>query len=326
MPLPDRGQDSIPSTGSAVGAPEIAEDGQVRATMNPPLAEQNSSQSQLRERPRPIKIIRPPSFSLGTIIVGLRTLIQYKDLLYTLSLFRLSVRYKQSALGWTWAALQPLALMGIYTLIFTRVASVKTAGVPYPVFVFSGLLPWIFFSTTISNAVQGLVLYPNLLTKMYFPREIIPLSYMLASLTDFCIASLIMAGLMIHYKVPLTWHALYAIPIVIVLAGFAAAIALFFSAVQVRFRDVGLAMPFLLQVWMFTVPVVYSLQSVPEKFRTLYLLDPISGLIEGFRVCVIHGGIPDFRMLALGTLIVFLSAPLAYAYFKSSESTMADII
>jgi lipopolysaccharide transport system permease protein len=326
VPLPDRGQDAIPSTGTAVGAPEIADRGQLPAPTIATPPEQHSSPGQGRERPKPLKIIRPPSFSFGTISVGLRTLIQYKDLLYTLSLFRLSVRYKQSALGWTWAALQPIALMGIYTLIFTRVASVKTAGVPYPVFVFSGLLPWIFFSATISNAVQGLVLYPNLLTKMYFPREIIPLSYMLASLTDFCIASLIMAGLMIHYKVPLTWNALYAIPIVLVLAGFAAAIALFFSAVQVRFRDVGLAMPFLLQVWMFTVPVVYSLQSVPEKFRTLYLLDPISGLIESFRVCVIHGGTPDFRILALGTLIVFLSAPLAYAYFKSSESTMADII
>lgn len=326
MPLLNSGKDPIPASGPTISTPEIADDAQIPATTAAPLREQKSSESRVPERPRPVKIIRPPSFSLSTIIVGLRTLIQYKDLLYTLSLFRLSVRYKQSALGWTWAALQPLALMGIYTLIFTRVASVKTAGVPYPVFVFSGLLPWIFFSTTISNAVQGLVLYPNLLTKMYFPREIIPLSYMLASLTDFCIASVIMAGLMIHYKVPLTWNALYAIPIVVVLAGFAAAIALFFSAVQVRFRDVGLAMPFLLQVWMFTVPVVYSLQSVPEKFRTLYLLDPISGLIEGFRVCVIHGGTPDFRTLALGTLIVFVSAPLAYAYFKSSESTMADVI
>src|ERR1700722_10610393 len=125
------------------------------------------------------------------------------------------------------AALQPLALMGIYTVIFTRVTTVATSGIPYPVFVFSRLLPWIFFSSTISNAVHGLILYPNLLTKMYFPREIIPLSYLVASLADFCIASLILSGLMVYYKVPLTWHLLYAIPIVVILAGFAAAIALF---------------------------------------------------------------------------------------------------
>ncbi len=275
---------------------------------------------------RPVKVIRPPAFSIGTISTGLRTLVQYSDLLYTLSLFRLSVRYKQSALGWTWAALQPLALMGIYTIIFTRVTTVTTGGVPYPVFVFSALLPWIFFSSSISSAVNGLVLHPNLLTKMYFPREIIPLSYMAASLADFCIASIILGGLMVYYKVALTWHLLYAIPIVVILAGFAAAIALFFSAVQVRFRDVGLAMPFLLQVWMFTVPVVYSLQSVPQRFRSLYLLDPVAGLIEGFRLVVIHGTATDFRTLALSGAVTVLSLPLAYAFFKSSEATMADLI
>ena len=275
---------------------------------------------------RPVKVIHPPAFSIGTISTGLRTLVQYSDLLYTLSLFRLSVRYKQSALGWTWAALQPLALMGIYTIIFTRVTTVLTGGVPYPVFVFSALLPWIFFSSTISSAVNGLVLHPNLLTKMYFPREIIPLSYMAASLADFCIASLILGGLMVYYKVPLTWHLLYAIPIVVILAGFAAAIALFFSALQVRFRDVGLAMPFLLQVWMFTVPVVYSLQSVPQRFRGLYLFDPVAGLIEGFRMVVIRGTAPDLRTLALSGAVTLMSLPLAYAFFKSSEATMADLI
>jgi lipopolysaccharide transport system permease protein len=275
---------------------------------------------------RPVKVIHPPAFSIGTISIGLRTLVQYSDLLYTLSLFRLSVRYKQSALGWTWAALQPLALMGIYTIIFTRVTTVRTGGVPYPVFVFSALLPWIFFSSAISSAVNGLVLHPNLLTKMYFPREIIPLSYMVASLADFCIASTILGGLMVYYKVALTWHLLYAIPIVVILAGFAAAIALFFSALQVRFRDVGLAMPFLLQVWMFTVPVVYSLQSVPQRFRSLYLLDPVAGLIEGFRLVVIHGAAPGFRAMALSGAVTIVSLPLAYAFFKSSESTMADLI
>ena len=287
--------------------------------------------SQLRdnvvgERVRIIKVIRPPSFSIGTIFTGLRTLAQYSDLLYTLSLFRLSVRYKQSVLGWTWAALQPLALMGIYTIIFTRVTSVATGGIPYPVFVFSALLPWIFFSSTIANAVNGLVLYPNLLTKMYFPREIIPLSYVLAALTDFCIASVILTGVMAYYRVPLTWHLLYAVPIVLVLGTGAAAVALFLSAVQVRFRDMGLAMPFLLQIWMFTVPVVYSLQSVPERFRTLYLLDPVAGLIEDFRQVVVHGAAPGLRNLAVCSALTIAGLALAYAFFKSSEATMADVI
>ena len=150
----------------------------------------------VRSSDKPIKIIHPPTFSLRTISTGLRTLFQYSDLLYTLSIFRLNVRYKQSALGWAWAAIQPLALMGIYTIVFTRVTRIATGGIPYPVFVFSGLLPWLFFSSSISNAVNGLVLYPNLLTKMYFPREIIPLSYLIASFTDFCIASTILGALM----------------------------------------------------------------------------------------------------------------------------------
>jgi lipopolysaccharide transport system permease protein len=275
---------------------------------------------------RRIKVIRPPTFSITTIFDGVRTLAQYSDLLYTLSLFRLNVRYKQSVLGWTWALLQPLALMGIYTVIFTRVTTITTGGTPYPVFVFSGLLPWIFFSTSIASAVHGLVLHPNLLTKMYFPREIIPLSYLAAGLADFCIASLILIGLIVHYHIALTWNLLYAVPIVILLGGFAAAIALFFSAIQVRFRDVGLAMPFVLQVWMFTVPVVYSLQSVPARFRQLYLLDPVAGLIENFRMVVLHGTAPSAANLMASAAITILGCGLAYAYFKSAEATMADVI
>jgi lipopolysaccharide transport system permease protein len=275
---------------------------------------------------RPIKVIRPPAFSISTIFEGVRTLVQYSDLLYTLSLFRLNVRYKQSVLGWTWAILQPLALMGIYTIIFTRVTTIATGGTPYPVFVFSGLLPWIFFSTSIASAVHGLVLHPNLLTKMYFPREIIPLSYLAAGLADFCIAALVLIGLIVRYHVALTWNLLYAVPIVILLGGFAAAIALFFSAIQVRFRDVGLAMPFVLQVWMFTVPVVYSLQSVPLRFRKLYLLDPVAGLIENFRMVVLHGTAPGAANLMASAAITILCFGLAYAYFKSAEATMADVI
>ena len=281
---------------------------------------------QARLAARPVKVIGPPAFSLGTVFSGFRTLVQYSDLLYTLSLFRLHVRYKQSFLGWTWAVVQPLALMGIYTFIFSHVTTVATGGAPYPVFVFSALLPWIFFSSSITNAIHGLVTYPNLLTKMYFPREIIPLSYLAAGLTDFLIASLILAGLMVHYGVAITWNLLYAIPILLLIGGFAAAIALFFSAVHVRFRDVGLAMPFVMQVWMFAAPVVYSVQSVPVRFRRLYLLDPVAGLIENFRRAVIYGAAPDLVGLVTSAAITIVSLVLAYAYFKSSEALMADVV
>ena len=278
------------------------------------------------ERSSYLRIIRPPAFSFGTILRGLKTLAQYSDLLYTLSLFRLNVRYKQSFLGWAWAAIQPVALMTIYTFIFAHVAKVRTDGIPYPIFVFSALLPWIFFAGSISNSVQGLVAYPSLLTKMYFPREIIPLSYLVAGWIDFLIASVILGGLMIYYRIPLTWNLLYGIPILVLLAAFAAAMALLFSAVQVRFRDVGLAMPFVLQVWMFATPVVYSLQSVPARYRSLFVLDPVAAAIDNFRGAILYGRKPDVHMLGIAAAITVAFLIAAYAYFKASESALADVI
>lgn len=275
---------------------------------------------------RRIRIIGPPAFSFGAVFSGLRTLIQYSDLLYALSLFRLNVRYKQSALGWAWAALQPLALMGIYTFVFAHVTKVNTGGAPYSIFVFSGLLPWIFFSSSITNAVHGIVAYPGLLTKMYFPREIIPLSYLAAAVTDFIIASIILAGMLAHYRVALTWNLFCGIPILVILGAFAAAMALFLAAVHVRFRDVGLGLPFVLQVWMFATPVVYSLQAVPARFRVLYLLDPVAVAIDSFRRAVLYGGAPDARMLAIAGVETIVGLTLAYAFFKSTEATMADVI
>jgi homopolymeric O-antigen transport system permease protein len=287
---------------------------------------EKEANDQPRYSARPVKVIGPPAFSLETVFTGFRTLLQYSDLLYALSLFRLNIRYKQSFLGWTWAVVQPLALMGIYNFIFSHVTKVATAGVPYPIFVFSALLPWIFFSSSITNATHGLVTHTNLLTKMYFPREIIPLSYLAAGLADFLIASLILAGLMLHYGVALTWNLLYAIPILLFLAGFAAAITLFFSAVHVRFRDVGLAMPFFMQIWMFAAPVVYSVQSVPVRFRRLYLLDPVAGLIENFRRVVVYGAPPVAAELITPAVTTIVCVVLGYAYFKSSEAVMADIV
>lgn len=289
-----------------------------------------SAVTALAVRPRSVdagvRVIRPAAFSLSTVVLGLRTLLHYSDLLYTLSMFRLNVRYKQSALGWAWAALQPLALMGIYTFIFAHVTTVKTGGIPYPIFVFSALLPWIFFASAITNSVQGLIAYPNLLTKMYFPREIIPFSYLAAGVIDFLIASVILAFLMVHYRISLTWNVLYGIPILMILVAFAAAMALLFSAVHVRFRDVGLAMPFVLQVWMFATPVVYSLEAVPQRFRLFYLLDPAAGAIDNFRLAVIYGKPPNIPEMAWAAAIATVSLAAAYAYFKSSEAIMADII
>lgn len=275
---------------------------------------------------RTVKKIRPSSFSVNTVVAGVLALVRHGDLLWTLTVFRLNVRYKQSVLGWIWAVLQPMALMAIYTLVFSRLAKVPSEGVPYSVFVYSALLPWIFFSNAILNAMRGMVSYPNLITKVYFPREIIPLSYVGAALADFGIALALLGIMMAYYRISLTWNVLYAVPVIAVLAAFTAAISLFFSAVQVRFRDAGLGAPLLFQVGMLATPIVYPLSLVPARFQRVYQLNPVASLVDGFRRVVVHGQPPDARGFATSAAITLVCLTLAYAYFKASEATMADVI
>jgi len=218
---------------------------------------------------RRIKSIRPPSFSVFDIFPHLSELFRYRDLLWTLSVHRVKVRYKQSLLGISWAILQPLSLMLIYTAIFSTVARIKSDGVPYAVFAYSALLPWTAFATALTNATNGLVSHQQLVTKVYFPREILPLTYVFAAMFDFVIGSTVLGGLMIYYRVPLTLNILYAIPVILLLIAFATSAAFVFSATQVRFRDIGVAMPLLLQLWMFASPVVYPLSAVPPRLQCL---------------------------------------------------------
>ncbi len=277
--------------------------------------------------PRNVKVIRAPSFSPARLFSDLSVLSHYRDLLYTLSVHRVKVRYKQSVLGIVWAIVQPLSLMLIYTLIFTVIAKVPTSGnVPYPVLLYSALLLWTYFSTALTNATNGLVSHNHLVTKVYFPREILPLTYVIAGLFDLLIASPVLLGLMLYYGVPLTFNALYAIPIIIIMTMFITAVALVFSAAQVRFRDIGMALPLLLQIWMFATPVVYPLSAVPERFRSLYMLNPMVGVVENFRRVLVEAAPPNFYELGLSALIATILLPLAYIFFKHVEATVADVI
>jgi lipopolysaccharide transport system permease protein len=275
---------------------------------------------------RPIRIIRPPSFSPLNLLRDFRGLWQYRDLFYTLSLHRIKVRYKQSALGLAWAILQPLSLMLIYTVIFSVIAKVPSENVPYAVFAFAALLPWTFFSSTLTNATQGLVSHSQLVTKVYFAREILPLTYVSAALFDFAVASTFLLALFVYYGVRLTLYAFWAIPILVLLTMLATAFSLVFSVIQVRFRDVGVAMPLLLQIWMFASPVVYPLSAVPVRFRGWYALNPLVGVIENFRRVVLQGVPPDYYSLSIAAAIAVVVLPAAYLYFKKVEATMADII
>jgi lipopolysaccharide transport system permease protein len=273
-----------------------------------------------------LKLIVPPSFSPIAILRHVSDLGQYSDLLYTLSLHRIKVRYKQSALGLAWALLQPFLLMVIYTVIFSLFAKVKTDGPPYPVFVYGALLIWSFFSTALTNIATGMIHNSQLITKVYFPREILPLTYVIAAVFDLLVASLVLGGLMLYYGVSLTANAVFALPIVMIALMFVTGLGLMLSAVQVRFRDIGLAMPLVLQVWMFATPVVYPLSAVPLWARGLYDLNPMVGVVESFRRVVVLGEPPEVPSLIRAALVSCVLLVVCYIYFKNREATMADVI
>lgn len=292
----------------------------------------SSAETHRQQRPRPTSVLRPPAFSPFATVGHIAELWQYRDLLFTLTAHRLRVRYKQSALGMAWAVVQPLALMLIYTVIFSHIARIPSDGAPYAVFAYTALLPWTTFSTALGNATNGLVGHATLITKVYFPREILPLSYIIAALADFVIAAVVLAGLLVYYRIPLTLNALYVLPILLVMMIFVLAVGLLLSALQVRFRDVGVGLPLLIQIWMFATPVIYPLSAVMESKRLpatakfIYNLNPMVGIVENFRRVILQGSPPDSASLGLSVGVSLVMLPLAYAYFKRTEATMADFI
>jgi len=241
-------------------------------------------------------------------------------------LHRINVRYKQSMLGWAWALIQPLALMLIYTIIFSVVTRMPAEGVPYAVFVYAALLPWTYFSTIMTNSATCLVNHSGLITKVYFPREILPLTYVVAAFVDFLVGALVLAGMMLYYHVPVTLYALYLIPIMVVLSAFGLALALFLSVLQVRVRDIGLAMPLVMQIWMFATPVVYPLSAVPARLRFYYDMNPLAGTIESFRRVLLQSKPPEYSSFVEASIIALVLLPLAYLFFKYREASMADFI
>lgn len=279
-----------------------------------------------RDERRRIKIIRPATFSLLTAVRGLRDLVHYRDLVLTLTMHRISVRYKQSALGIGWAVLQPLLLMVVYTIIFSVVVKMPHEGGPYAVFVYAALLPWTFFSTAVTSSATSLVAHNSLITKVYFPREILPLTYVLAAFVDFLIASVILLALLGFYHVSLAASALLVGPIMLVAVLFSLAMAFLLSAFQVRFRDIGIAIGLLLQLWMYATPVVYPYSIVPDRFVFWYSLNPMAGVVENFRRVILQHATVNMAALWPGLIVCLLLLPLAYLYFKTAEATMADVI
>jgi lipopolysaccharide transport system permease protein len=269
-------------------------------------------------------LIRPAPRWRG---LGLAELWRYRELLYFLVWRDVKVRYKQTLLGAAWAILKPLFGMVVFTVIFDRLAQVPTDGVAGPAFYFTGLLPWLFFQDGVARASNSLVVGRNLVTKVYFPRMVMPLAGVLGGGVDLGLAGLVLGAILIAYRVPVS-AALWTLPLFILLTLLiAVGVALWLSALNVAYRDVAFVTPFLLQAWMYASPVVYSASLIPQgTARLLYGLNPMAGVIQGFRWAVLGVGRPDPAMLGVSLAVSALVLLTGVAYFRAVERSFADVI
>ena len=249
----------------------------------------------------------------------------YRELLYFLTWRDVKVRYKQTLMGVAWVVIQPLATMLIFTFVFNRIAHLDSGAIPYPLFAYSGLLLWAFFAGAVSAGTNSLISNTSLVTKVYFPRAFIPAAAVGAGLVDFGVGAVLMAGLAIYYGVHVTWG-LLLLPVFVALgAMLALAVGMLASALTVKYRDLRHALPFLLQFWMFASPVIYPSSAVPERWRWLLTLNPLAGVLEGFRASLTGIGF-DWTLAAVPFFVAPMLLALAFYVFRRLEDTFADVI
>jgi lipopolysaccharide transport system permease protein len=270
----------------------------------------------------PLVVIQP---SKKWNLLSLKDIWAYRELLFFLTWRDVKVRYKQTALGAAWAILQPLFMMLIFTIFFGRLAGVGSSGIPYPLFALGGLVPWTFFANAITASGNSLVGSAHLITKVYFPRLIVPAAAMLAGLVDFLLAFLLLCILMLYYRVGLTVQILFLPVLVLMTALFSLAVGTWMSALNVKYRDVRFALPFLIQLWLFVSSVILPSSAVPPKWRWLLMLNPMSGIIEGYRSALF--GLPfDWPALSIAAVLTLLVLIYAIYAFARVERSFADII
>src|SRR5215470_8156674 len=270
----------------------------------------------------PLVVIQP---SKRWSILSFKDIWAYRELLFFLTWRDVKVRYKQTALGAAWAILQPLFMMVIFTIFFGRLAGVGSSGIPYPLFALAGLVPWTFFANAITASGNSLVGSANLITKVYFPRLIVPAAAMLAGLVDFLLAFLLLVILMFYYRVTLTIQILFLPVLILLTALFSLGVGTWMSALNVKYRDVRFALPFLIQLWLFVSSVIMPSSAVPPKWRWLLTLNPMSGIIEGYRSALF--GLPfDWPALSIAAVLTLLVLLYAIYAFSRVERSFADII
>jgi len=272
----------------------------------------------------PVTIIEP---SRGWLSLNLHEIWAHHELLYFLVWRDIKVRYKQTVIGATWAILQPMMTMVVFTVIFDKFAKMPSDGLPYPLFIYAGLLAWNYFAKSLNGSISSVVGNSNLITKIYFPRLLLPLSAVFSGVIDLAISFAFLLGMMLWYGIVPNWSALAVLPLFVLLTALTAlAVGLWLAVINVRYRDVGQAIPFLTQLWLFVSPVVYPVSVVPEQWRLLYSLNPMTGVIEGFRWALLSKASPPIDLLIFSTLIVVGLLWGGIIYFKRMEQTFADVV
>ena len=264
--------------------------------------------------------------SKGWVDLRLRDLWEYRELLYFLVWRDIKVRYKQTALGAAWAILQPLFTMLIFSIFFGRLAKMPSDGIPYPVFAFTGLVPWTFFANGLSQSSNSLVQNANLLTKVYFPRLALPLATVLSGVVDFALAMVVLGGIMMYYGVRITAAILWLPALLLLALVTALGVGLWLSALNVEYRDVRYTIPFLTQVWLFATPIAYPSSLLPEPWRTLYGLNPMVGVVEGFRWALLGTATAPGWMIVASSLAALLILVTGAYYFRRMECSFADVV
>jgi len=270
----------------------------------------------------PLVVIQPSS---KWNLINLRDIWAYRELLFFLTWRDVKVRYKQTLLGAAWAILQPLFMMIIFTIFFGRLAGVDTHGIPYPIFALAGLVPWTFFANTITASGNSLVGSAHLITKVYFPRLIVPAAAMTAGFVDFALAFVLLVVMMIYYRVPVTTQVLFLPALVLLTALFGLGVGTWMSALNVKYRDVRFALPFLIQLWLFVSSVILPSSAIPAKYRWVLMFNPMSGIIEGYRAALF--GLPfDWPAIGVATILTIVMLFYSVYSFGKAERSFADII